>query len=90
MNNRIKYRLKILLGMALLSLLAVSDAYPQGLLSKKERKSQFQQAQADRLFIEGQRYLMLEDYEKAYPSPCQPTRRSPEVWTKSSGGRPGE
>lgn len=52
--------------MALLSLLAVSDAYPQGLLSKKERKSQFQQAQADRLFIEGQRYLMLEDYEKAY------------------------
>ena len=66
MNINIKYRLKILVWMTLVGFFAGLNGYPQGLLSKKERKFQFQQAQADRLFIEGQRFLMLEDYEKAY------------------------
>lgn len=66
MDINIKYYLKILCGVILMGLIGISHAYPQSLLSKKERKLKFQQAQADRLFIEGQRFLMLEDYEKAY------------------------
>src|SRR5690606_24799289 len=66
MDNCIKKILKVLLGIMVLSPFVTIDSHSQSLLSKKERKFQFQQAQADRLFIEGQRFLMLEDYEKAY------------------------
>src|SRR5690606_9070322 len=69
MNITVKYIVKIWLGVVLFSWFSILDAYPQRSppkLSKKEKKVQFQQAQADRLFIEGQRFLMLEDYEKAY------------------------
>src|SRR5690554_548271 len=69
MNITLKYSVRIWLGVMLFSWLSILDAYPQHSLpkiSKKEKKSQFQQAQADRLFIEGQRFLMLEEYEKAY------------------------
>lgn len=69
MNITVKYTVKIWLGVVLFSWFSILDAYPQHSLpklSKKEKKVQFQQAQADRLFIEGQRFLMLEDYEKAY------------------------
>lgn len=69
MNITIRYSVKILLGVVLFGCLGILDAYPQRSLpkvSRKERKLQFEQARADRLFIEGQRFLMLEDYEKAY------------------------
>lgn len=69
MNITVKYKVKIGLGLVLLSCLSIFDAYPQRSLStltKKEQRSQFQEAQADRLFIEGQRFLMLEEHEKAY------------------------
>jgi len=69
MNITLKYIVKVCLGLLLLSGVSILDAYPQrslSKLSKKEQKSRFQEAQADRLFIEGQRFLMLEEYEKAY------------------------
>ena len=69
MNITVQYKVKVCLGLLLLSCLSILDAYPQrtlSKLSKKEQKFQFQEAQADRLFIEGQRFLMLEEYEKAY------------------------
>lgn len=50
----------------LISLWNTQGAYAQLNLSKKERKLQDKEAKADRLFIEGQRFLMLEEYEKAY------------------------
>jgi len=46
--------------------LGVNDGYSQQRLTKKERKRQDREAKADRLFIEGQKFLMLEEYEKAY------------------------
>lgn len=50
----------------LLCFLSISKVYPQLELTKKERKLQDKEAKADRLFIEGQRFLILEEYEKAY------------------------
>lgn len=41
-------------------------ATAQGKLSKKERKQKIEETKTTRLFIEGQKFLMLEDYEKAY------------------------
>jgi predicted Zn-dependent protease len=35
-------------------------------LSKKERKQKIEETKTTRLFIEGQKFLMLEDYDKAY------------------------
>nr|WP_255742713.1 tetratricopeptide repeat protein [Belliella calami] len=35
-------------------------------LSKKERKQAIEETKATRLFIEGQKFLMLEDYDKSY------------------------
>jgi|GEM_PF-256245 len=66
MNIKSKNWSITLLGAILLGFTGLNSAYSQDLLSKKERKAQHQQAQADRLFIEGQRFLMLEEYEKAY------------------------
>lgn len=49
----------------LLSLNALS-AFSQEPLSKKDRKRQQDDAFASRLFIDGQRFLMLEDFDRAY------------------------
>lgn len=54
----------IVLAATLLGL--TQPAWAQQKISKKERKEKLEKAKADRLFIEGQRYLMLEDYDRAY------------------------
>jgi len=41
-------------------------ATAQQKLSKKERKQKIEETKTTRLFIEGQKFLMLEDYDKAY------------------------
>ena len=56
------------MGVTLLFILSLNNAYPQTTLSKKGRKAQDNEAKADRLFIEGQRLLMLEEYEKKLSS----------------------
>ncbi len=43
-----------------------TDLSAQEKLSRKERKEQILELQTSRLFIEGQKYLMLEDYDRAY------------------------
>lgn len=50
----------ILLGLPL------EEAFAQKKLSRKERKAKEKEMMASRLFIEGQKNLMLDDYEKAY------------------------
>ncbi|SIS85515.1 Tetratricopeptide repeat-containing protein [Belliella pelovolcani] len=47
-------------------LILSSDLFAQEKLSRKERKQKLQETQTSRLFIEGQKYLMLEDYDRAY------------------------
>ncbi len=42
------------------------SAFAQKKISRKERKAQEKEMMADRLFIEGQKHLMLEDFKKAY------------------------
>ncbi|MEX2593882.1 MAG: tetratricopeptide repeat protein [Anditalea sp.] len=66
MKIRSKKSSKILWGILFLFILSTSDVYPQFKLTKKERKLQDREAKADRLFIEGQRFLMIEEYDKAY------------------------
>ncbi|MBR9774659.1 MAG: tetratricopeptide repeat protein [Cytophagales bacterium] len=44
----------------------IGEAYAQKKLSRKERKAKEKEMMASRLFIEGQKNLMLDDYEKAY------------------------
>ena len=66
MNTKIKNWAITLVGAILLVLSGSIPTFSQSLLTKKERKTQHQDAQADRLFIEGQRFLMLEEYGKAY------------------------
>src|SRR5690606_36489216 len=56
MNITGRYTVKLWLGLVLFGWFSIVDAHPQRsvpTLSKKEQKKQFQQAQADRLFIEG-------------------------------------
>lgn len=48
------------------TLVTVGNVDAQHRLSKKERKLQDREAKADRMFVEGQRFLMLEEYDKAY------------------------
>ncbi|MBD8490010.1 tetratricopeptide repeat protein [Echinicola sp. CAU 1574] len=43
-----------------------SDLFAQKTRSKKSKKEQEKEAMADRLFIEGEKHMILEDYEKAY------------------------
>lgn len=57
--------IKIPFIITLLLLLSLSG-FSQEKLSKKERKKQLNEAQASRLFIEGQRFLMQEDFDRAY------------------------
>lgn len=42
------------------------QGFSQEKLSRKERKKQLEIRKSDRLFIDGQRFMMLEDFEKAY------------------------
>ncbi len=59
---------RIVLFFAMLMLLAgmSTELYAQKKLSKKERKQQQKETLASRYFVEGQKYLLLEEYEKAY------------------------
>lgn len=47
-------------------MLITLSAFSQQKSPKKERKKQLDEARASRLFIEGQRYLILEDFDRAY------------------------
>ncbi|MCH6233185.1 tetratricopeptide repeat protein [Cognataquiflexum rubidum] len=58
-------QIKKILSISLLLLISFG-AFSQEKLSKKERKKQLNEAQASRLFIDGQRYLMQEDFDRAY------------------------
>ncbi|KEO74630.1 tetratricopeptide repeat protein [Anditalea andensis] len=57
---------KVFLGLVLIGFMSSLDAIAQDKISKKALKDQDKNAQADRLFVEGQKYLMLEEFEKAY------------------------
>lgn len=48
-----------------LFIISVTETVAQQ-LSKKERKAQEREILASRLFVEGQKHLMLEDYDRAY------------------------
>ncbi|PSL05104.1 tetratricopeptide repeat protein [Cecembia rubra] len=56
---------KTIILFILASVLSFSG-FSQERLSNKEKKKQLQEARASRLFIEGQRFLILEDYDRAY------------------------
>ncbi|WP_373522281.1 tetratricopeptide repeat protein [Aquiflexum sp.] len=47
-------------------MLITLSAFSQQKLPKKERKKQLEEAKASRFFIEGQRFLMQEDFDRAY------------------------
>lgn len=49
-----------------LTLLGSLPGFSQVKLTKKEKKEQGREARASRLFIDGQRFLMLEDFDRAY------------------------
>lgn len=57
---------KIVLGFGIISFIAIPEGHSQEKLSRKARKAHDKSAQADRLFVEGQKFMILEDYEKAY------------------------
>ncbi|HSI74311.1 MAG TPA: tetratricopeptide repeat protein [Lunatimonas sp.] len=44
----------------------ISSGFSQEKLSKKQRKKQEKEALASRLFVEGQKFLMLEEYDRAF------------------------
>lgn len=52
--------------LALFACTLTESVFAQKKLSRKERKAQEKEMMADRLFIEGQKHLMLEDFKKAY------------------------
>lgn len=66
MHTRSNNTFIVFFGLILMALVGLTDAYSQSLPTKREKKLRFQQAQADRLFVEGQRFMMLEDYKKAF------------------------
>jgi tetratricopeptide (TPR) repeat protein len=61
----VNINLKIL-SYFLLFFLVGFQGIAQDNLSRKERKKQLEEARASRLFIDGQRFLMLEDFDRAY------------------------
>jgi tetratricopeptide (TPR) repeat protein len=66
MNIRnIKFPVRVL-GLLLLACLLFVNGHAQEKLGKKEKKTKEKETLASRLFIEGQKFLMLEEYEKAY------------------------
>ncbi|MCH7400659.1 tetratricopeptide repeat protein [Belliella kenyensis] len=52
--------------LSLLAILLCFSTYGQSKSSRKDRKSKVNDTKTSRLFIEGQKHLMLEDYDKAY------------------------
>jgi tetratricopeptide (TPR) repeat protein len=58
-------QIKKILSFSLLMVISFG-AFSQEKLSRKEKKQQLDEAQASRLFIDGQRFLMLEDFDRAY------------------------
>lgn len=58
--------LKWILILSIYFLSGTTFSVAQERLSKKERKKQEKETLASRLFIEGQKFLMLEDYERAF------------------------
>ncbi|EIM78494.1 hypothetical protein A3SI_03053 [Nitritalea halalkaliphila LW7] len=44
----------------------VVEGFAQNKLSRKQQKRALEDKRADRLFIEGQKFMMLEDFERAY------------------------
>jgi len=58
--------LKWILILSIYFLSGTTFSFSQERLSKKERKKQEKETLASRLFIEGQKFLMLEDYERAF------------------------
>ncbi|MBT0810867.1 tetratricopeptide repeat protein [Litoribacter ruber] len=57
---------KAVLTLSIACFLGVGDTFAQEKLSRKERKELDKNVKGDRLFVEGQRYMMLEEYDKAY------------------------
>ncbi|WP_162417289.1 tetratricopeptide repeat protein [Cyclobacterium roseum] len=53
-------------ALALFASTLPESVFAQKKLSRKERKAQEKEMMADRLFIEGQKHLILEDFKKAY------------------------
>lgn len=47
-------------------MLITLSAFSQQKSTRKERKRQLEEARASRFFIEGQRFLMIEDFDRAY------------------------
>ncbi|MCL6260318.1 tetratricopeptide repeat protein [Aquiflexum sp. TKW24L] len=58
-------QIKKILSIAVLILISFG-AFSQSKISRKERKQQLDDAQASRLFIDGQRFLMQDDFDRAY------------------------
>ncbi|EKB48791.1 tetratricopeptide repeat protein [Cecembia lonarensis] len=54
------------ISLFILAFLVAIPLMGQEKLSRKERKQQHSEAVASRLFIDGQRFLILEDFERAY------------------------
>lgn len=52
--------------LALIAFALPETVFAQKKLSRKERKAQEKEMMADRLFIEGQKHLILEEFKKAY------------------------
>jgi tetratricopeptide (TPR) repeat protein len=52
--------------MSIVLLTGISSGFTQEDFRKKQRKKQEKEALASRLFVEGQKFLMLEEYERAY------------------------
>ena len=55
-----------LIFLVLMTLFSASELLAQEKLSRRERKAKAKETMASRLFIEGQKNLLIEDYEKAY------------------------
>ncbi|WP_143960482.1 tetratricopeptide repeat protein [Litoribacter populi] len=57
---------KTVLTLSIACFLGMGETFSQDKLSRKERKELDKSVKGDRLFVEGQRYMMLEEYDKAY------------------------
>ncbi|MDN3668062.1 tetratricopeptide repeat protein [Echinicola jeungdonensis] len=66
MNKQIHFTHTLFLGILISALIISGDVLAQKKLSRKERKQQRKETKADRLFIEGEKHMMLEDFQKAF------------------------
>jgi tetratricopeptide (TPR) repeat protein len=65
-HSIIPVNFKNLLVLVFLVLIASTSAFPQETLSKKDRKTQENKTKATRYFIEGEKFLVLNELEKSY------------------------